>query len=91
MHIQMENLIFSEGQPRKIEFLIFLPSSIILEAMKKKLATCSFPKYFYANSQDVKGGRNWTKLSMGHSGTFEADLFQMNTFICCSTLQFLHF
>ena len=26
-----------------------------------------------------------------HSGTFEADLIQMNTFICCSTLQFLHF
>ena len=21
--------------------------------MKKKLGTCSFPKYFYANSQDV--------------------------------------
>ena len=44
-----KNLIFSEGQPRKIEFLIFLPSSILLEVMKKKLATSSFPKYSYAN------------------------------------------
>ena len=26
-----------------------------------------------------------------HSGTFEADFFQMNTFICCSALQFLQF
>ena len=48
-----KNLIFSEGQSRKFEFLIFLPSSIILEVMKKKLATSSFPKYFYANSPDV--------------------------------------
>ena len=30
-----KNLIFSEGQPRKIEFLIFLPSSILLEELKK--------------------------------------------------------
>ena len=50
-----KNLIFSEGQPRKIEFLIFLPSSILLEAMKKKLATSSFPRYFYANLPDVNG------------------------------------
>ena len=49
-----KNLIFSKGQRRKIEFLIFLPSSIILEAMKKKLATSSFPKYFYPNSPDVE-------------------------------------
>ena len=49
-----KNLIFSEGQPRKIEFLIFLPSSILLEAMKKKLATSSFPRYFYANLPDVR-------------------------------------
>ena len=48
-----KNLIFSKGHREKIEFLIFLSSSIILEAMKKKLGTCSFPKYFYANSQDV--------------------------------------
>ena len=47
-----ENLIFSEGQPRKNKFLIFLPSSILLEAMKKKLATSSFPRYFYANSPE---------------------------------------
>ena len=48
-----KNLIFSKGHREKIEFLIFLSSSIILEAMKKKLGTCSFPKYFYANLQDV--------------------------------------
>ena len=48
-----KNLIFSEGQPRKIIFLIFLPSSILLEAMKKKLATSSFPRYFYTNLPDV--------------------------------------
>ena len=48
-----KNLIFSDGQRRKIEFLMFLPSSILLEAMKKKLATSSFPRYFYANLPDV--------------------------------------
>ena len=48
-----KNLIFSKGHHEKIELLIFLSSSIITEAMKKKLGTCSFPKYFYANSQDV--------------------------------------
>ena len=47
-----KNLIFSKGQRKKIFFFIFLPSSIILEAMKK-IATSSFPKYFYANSPDV--------------------------------------
>ena len=51
---RQKNLIFLKGHREKIDFLIFLPSSIILEAMKKKLATCSFPKYFYANSQDVR-------------------------------------
>ena len=35
--------------------------------------------------------RNHRAKELKHSGTFEADLFQMNTFICCSTLQFLHF
>ena len=50
---RQKNLIFSKGQRKKIEFLIFLPSSFILEAMKKKLATSSFPNYFYANLPDV--------------------------------------
>ena len=48
-----KNLIFSKGQRRKIDFLIFLPSTIILEAIKKKLETSSFPKYFHANLPDV--------------------------------------
>ena len=49
-----KNLIFSKGYHEKIEFLIFLHSSIMLEAMKKKLATSSFPRYFYANLPDMK-------------------------------------
>ena len=53
-----KNLIFSEGQPRKMDFLIFLASSILLEAMKKKLATSSFPRYFYANLPDVDSYSN---------------------------------
>ena len=51
---RQKTLIFSKGHRVKIEFLIFLPSSIILEAIKKKLGTCSFPKYFYANLPDVR-------------------------------------
>ena len=57
-----KNLIFSEGQNRKIEFLIFLPSSILLEAMKKKSATSSFPRYFYANLPDVQCASNQSRL-----------------------------
>ena len=58
---------------------MFLPSSIILEAMKKKLATSSFPKYFYANSPDVDYVA-WIYVN-GRGAKLEEPIMQCGTYV----------